>query len=263
MDRDKFLVISKAAVGLLFLLINLTACGLWVPERRDVPDGDPRRGRQALEENGCGYCHYIPGVDDADGKIAMPLDDWGDRQLIAGQFPNTVENMIPWIQNPQAMLPNTTMPNIAVTEQEARDMTAYLFSLRQADPLTELISSVRWIVEDIFTDPPPTPQPPPLPDPQEPIRGWELYSRHCAECHRFFGEGVSGSTPALDNNPFVTGDPEHVIEVVLHGIRGMPAFRDVLNETEIAAIVSYIRTAWSNHAFPIEAEQVHLENENR
>jgi cytochrome c len=259
----KFCIRLIMRVGLLSILTVLTGCGLWIPEAREVPDGDPRRGRLALEENGCGYCHYIPGVENADGKIAMPLDDWGDRQLIAGQFPNTIENMIPWIQNPQAMLPNTTMPNISVTDQEARDMTAYLFTLRQADPLTNLVASIRWTVEDLFTDPLPTPEPPPLPDPLEPIRGWEMYSRHCAECHRFFGEGVPGSVPALDDNPFVTGDPNPVIEVVLHGIRGMPGFGDVLQYHELAAIISYIRTAWSNNASLVEIEQVNQVNKNQ
>jgi cytochrome c2 len=261
-EREILIKRSKDFLILVFL-VTLTACGAWTPEEREVPGGDRRRGEQAFQDYGCGYCHIIPGVDDAEGTVAMPLLDWGDRQLIAGQFPNTYEYMVPWIQDPPGMLPSTTMPNLGVTQQDALDMTAYLFSLRQTDPFEGLITSIIRFFEDTFTDPPLPPEDPGLgPDPAVPLRAWELYSRHCAECHRFFGEGVRGSAPALDRNPFVAGDPEPVIQVVVHGIRGMPAFGDVLQEHEIAAIVSFIRTAWSNRASPVEVDQVNMDNED-
>jgi cytochrome c len=240
-------------LGILIFLLALTACGAWSPDEIEVPGGNRQRGAQALRDYGCGYCHHIPGVEEGEGRVAMPLDNWGDRQLIAGQFPNNVEFLIPWIQDPPGMLPSTTMPNLGVSEQEARDMIAYLYTLRQEDSFTGFISSIRWRFEDTFSDPPPPPEPiQPQPHPLEPIRGWELYSRHCAECHRFFGEGITGSVPGLDANPLVTGNSGPLLEIVIHGTRGMPAFGDVLSDEEIGAILTFIRTAWTNRASPLE-----------
>jgi cytochrome c len=251
------------SIRAVFLLFLLTACGAWAAEEREVPGGDRRRGEQALQDYGCGYCHLIPGVDGASGVLAMPLIDWGDRQLIAGHFPNNVEYMVPWIQDPPGMLPSTAMPDLGVTTQDALDMTAYLFSLRQTDPVEGAVTSVVRFFEGLFTDPPPPPEDPgPRPEHGDPVRAWELYSHHCAECHRFFGEGFPGSVPALDGNPFVTGDPGPVIEVVVHGLRGMPAFGDILQEHEIAAVVNHIRTAWSNRADPVDAAQVDIDQDN-
>jgi hypothetical protein len=49
---------------------------------------------------------------------------------IGGVLPNTPENMLRWLQNPPAMDPLTAMPNMGVTEADARDMAGYLYTLR-------------------------------------------------------------------------------------------------------------------------------------
>ncbi|MDQ4076447.1 MAG: cytochrome c [Chloroflexota bacterium] len=85
--------------------------------------------------------------------------------------------------------------------------------------------------------------------------GEQVYADNCAVCHGSEGEGRGGNPPHR-NNPFVTGDPEPVIEVVLHGRGGMPAFGDQLSDQEIADVISYIRTAWTNDAEPVTPEQV-------
>jgi cytochrome c len=54
----------------------------------------------------------------------------GERSMIAGEAPNTPENLIRWIENPQSIEPNTAMPNLGVGDQAARDMAAYLYTLR-------------------------------------------------------------------------------------------------------------------------------------
>lgn len=99
----------------------------------DIPGGDADRGRQAMVEYGCNSCHTIPGVTGADATVGPPLTGWAKRASIAGQFPNTPENLIAWIQNPQEMRPGSIMPDVGASEAAARDMSAYLYTLRQ-DP---------------------------------------------------------------------------------------------------------------------------------
>jgi cytochrome c1 len=71
----------------------------------------------------------IPGVRGAHGKVGPPLGDIASRTILAGQVPNTPRSMIAWIRDPQAIEPGTAMPNLHVTEPEARDMAAYLYTL--------------------------------------------------------------------------------------------------------------------------------------
>lgn len=96
---------------------------------RPVPGGDAARGAQAIRAYGCGSCHRIPGVPGANAMAAPPLDGWVDRSLIAGLLPNEAEYLQQWIRYPQAIEPGTAMPNMGVTEQDARDISAYLYTL--------------------------------------------------------------------------------------------------------------------------------------
>jgi len=95
-----------------------------------VPGASADRGRQALATMGCAACHTIHGVRGATGKVGPPLDGFGSRSMIAGEVPNTVPNLIRWIENPQSIEPGTAMPNLGVSEPTARDIAAYLYTLR-------------------------------------------------------------------------------------------------------------------------------------
>ncbi|HXV01429.1 MAG TPA: cytochrome c [Caulobacteraceae bacterium] len=77
------------------------------------------------------------------------------------------------------------------------------------------------------------------------------YTTDCSACHQENGQGVSGSFPALAGDAFVKGDPAAVIGVVLNGRAAMPPFKADLDDAEIAAAVSYIRSAWGNAAAPV------------
>jgi cytochrome c1 len=72
----------------------------------------------------------IPGINGAHGQVGPPLDDWSERVYIAGQVPNTTDFLIRWIEVPQAIEPGTAMPNLRVPEGDARDIAAYLYTLR-------------------------------------------------------------------------------------------------------------------------------------
>lgn len=94
-----------------------------------IQDADPARGREAIERYGCGACHVVPGVRNARGRVGPQLKDFANQVFIAGRVANTPENLILWLRDPQAIDPETVMPNVGVTEQDARDIAAYLYTL--------------------------------------------------------------------------------------------------------------------------------------
>jgi cytochrome c oxidase subunit II len=79
-------------------------------------------------------------------------------------------------------------------------------------------------------------------------RGEKVYAANCVACHQANGKGVPGAFPALDGSPVVTGPRAAQINVVLNGQKAMPAFKQTLSETEIAAVITYTRNTWSNKA---------------
>ena len=110
--------------------------GAQLPDRCDAPrqaspvDADATRGRRALTQYGCNTCHRIPGVTGSDVHVGPPLAGIATRQLIAGQLPNTPEQMARWLRDPQAVDAQTTMPNLDVSPADAADIAAYLATLR-------------------------------------------------------------------------------------------------------------------------------------
>ena len=92
--------------------------------------GDAERGRLLLRQYGCGACHRIPGVAAAVGEIGPPLQGVARRAYLAGVVPNTPQNMASWIRSPRTHDPRTLMPDMQVSEAQARDMVAYLYRLR-------------------------------------------------------------------------------------------------------------------------------------
>lgn len=95
-----------------------------------VPQGNAEHGKLAIETYGCGSCHMIPGVSVARGTVGPPLDFWSKRTYIAGEVPNTPDYLVRWIEVPQAIEPGTAMPNLGVPDGAARDIAAYLYTLR-------------------------------------------------------------------------------------------------------------------------------------
>ena len=100
------------------------------PQSTALTGGDANRGREAIVRYGCPACHNVPGVKGPRGMVGPPLDHVASRAVIAGKFQNTPQNMMQWLQNPQAMDPNNAMPNLGVTPEDARDVAAYLYTLR-------------------------------------------------------------------------------------------------------------------------------------
>lgn len=92
--------------------------------------GSARRGRATIADYGCGKCHTIPGIYGAKGVVGPPLATISRRSYIAGNFPNTPDNLVRWVMAPQIMKPKTAMPELGLSQQQARDVAAYLYTLR-------------------------------------------------------------------------------------------------------------------------------------
>ena len=92
--------------------------------------GDARLGQTELRKYGCNTCHEISGVPGARGLIGPRLDGIGQRYYIAGELPNTPDNLMLWIEHPRQVEPHTAMPEMGVTEQDSRDIAAYLYTLK-------------------------------------------------------------------------------------------------------------------------------------
>ncbi len=121
-----------ALVACALVLIG-SACATGADPRPQSPalvaGGSPDAGREAIVEAGCGSCHRIAGVPNAHAMVGPPLDAWSRRAFIAGTLPNSETNLAAWIADPQAIRPGSAMPTLDLTDQEVRDIVAYLFSL--------------------------------------------------------------------------------------------------------------------------------------
>ncbi|HEX7054320.1 MAG TPA: c-type cytochrome [Burkholderiales bacterium] len=120
MDRSGMRVIA-------LLALLATACGAGPPS---ALGGDPSAGKLLLRQYGCAGCHRIPGVPAAYGNTGPPLDALARRVYLAGRLPNTPENLAAWIRDPQRIDPRTLMPDMQLSEAQARDIVAYLYTLR-------------------------------------------------------------------------------------------------------------------------------------
>lgn len=126
-----------------------------------MADADPEHGRLLIRAYGCGACHTIPGVPGARAVVGPPLRGVADRAYIGGVLPNTEADMIRWLRNPRAVDPRTVMPNMNVTESDARDIAAYLSTLR-AEPLG--VRMARGFLDRSGRGQTPAPAPPPAGD---------------------------------------------------------------------------------------------------
>lgn len=121
---------SRLILFLPVLIAATATSGAVVALPMCVAGGDAHRGAKLIAGIGCGACHAIPGIEGAEGKVGPPLEGVGERVFIAGVLPNTPENMIAWIKAPQAIVPGNAMPDLGLSDAQARDIAAYLYTLR-------------------------------------------------------------------------------------------------------------------------------------
>ena len=90
-------------------------------------------------------------------------------------------------------------------------------------------------------------------------RGAEVYATSCAACHQANGQGVPGAFPALAGSAIaIDADPAAHIDIVLNGKAGtaMAAYSGLLNDADIAAVITYERMSWGNSASAVQPAAV-------
>lgn len=104
--------------------------------------------------------------------------------------------------------------------------------------------------------------------PALPFDGAKVFATTCAACHQVSGDGLEDRYPPLNGSEWVTGDEAKLIRIIMHGLTGpvdvagqtfdgaMPAWGVVLKDPEIAAVATYVRSAWGNKAAPITSAAV-------
>jgi cytochrome c2 len=95
---------------------------------RAMTGGDPAHAPELFRRYGCTGCHAISGIPGADGQVGPPLVNLVHRVYIGGVVTNSADHLVQWITRPQSLSPQTAMPPSGISEAEARDIAAYLYS---------------------------------------------------------------------------------------------------------------------------------------
>ena len=115
--------------ALPFLLMFALACSR--AEKPAAPAGNVERGRQLVAQYACSVCHVIPGTQGPQGRLGPSLAGVATRPTISnGAVQNTPDHLRRFIINPQSLNPQSSMPPIHLPEPDARDITAFLLTLR-------------------------------------------------------------------------------------------------------------------------------------
>lgn len=124
------MTVRSAALALALVSSTLAAACSSGPARPKWADvgGDPRRGEVLVVRYSCGACHLMPGVPNANGLVGPPLGGFASRTMIAGVLPNTPPNLVLWLRDPQAITPGNAMPDVGLSDGQARDIAAYLYA---------------------------------------------------------------------------------------------------------------------------------------
>lgn len=230
-------------------------------------DAEWNRGAYLVQGPGhCNACHTrrdtlgasVLAADLAGGMIPMQdwyapplnatrgagLGDWSADDVV--QLLKTGVSMRGSVSGPMAEVVARSLQHLE--ESDLRAVAAYLKTL------------------------PPVPVPPPPVHGEDAARvfaaGGVLYERHCQDCHGADGRGMPPAYPPLAGNRSLTQpSPANPIRVVLNGgfapgtagnprPYGMPPYRPLFSDTEVAAVVSYIRNAWGNRAAVVSTTEV-------
>ncbi|MES2841328.1 MAG: c-type cytochrome [Pseudomonadota bacterium] len=121
---------SKSSRWLVLACISLAACDGPPDRTPTLGDADAAKGRLLVTEKGCVACHTFPDVKWPRGGLGPSLHDFARQGLIAGRLPNQPGVLMQFVRNAPGLVPGTAMPAITMTDQEARDVTAYLLTLK-------------------------------------------------------------------------------------------------------------------------------------
>jgi cytochrome c len=124
-------------VGAILMFVSLTillgACGPSKEDRQwaaNMTGGDPARGKTAIRHYGCIACHTVDGIHESEALVGPPLTRMASHSYLAGNLENTPANLIRWIQKPREIHGDTAMPDVGLTDSDARDIASYLYQFR-------------------------------------------------------------------------------------------------------------------------------------
>lgn len=126
----KSVLSHSALLSVIIGVITLWSCQSSRDQKAAaITGGDPHAGKAAITRYGCGSCHTIPQVSGAHGQVGPALTGISARRYIADHLDNTPDNMVRWITHPLQVNEKTAMPELGVTAADARNISAFLFSL--------------------------------------------------------------------------------------------------------------------------------------
>ncbi|WP_426052101.1 c-type cytochrome [Brevundimonas sp. SL161] len=120
----------RAATAVALLSLCACACANKTDAPRVIEGGDASHGLIVMKRVGCAACHRVPGVAWPTGKVGGSLDGFAGRSLIAGRFPNQPDTLVRWLRDAPSLSSETGMPPMPITDADARDIAAYLYTLR-------------------------------------------------------------------------------------------------------------------------------------
>ena len=127
--REGRMAMAGRAISLV-VLASLSACGTDGAEQHPMPAGSPEAGLEAIRATGCAACHVVPGVEWPMGRTGPSLEGFAARPLIAGSLSNDPDTLTAFVRNAPALSPDSAMPPMPLTESQARDVAAYLYTLQ-------------------------------------------------------------------------------------------------------------------------------------
>lgn len=134
--RRRGIRIATALLIAVVLVATAASALLWqqkAKSRREWAEnltrGSVDRAVTLMSGNGCGGCHQIPGVPGAAGDVGPPLAGISRRAYLGGAIANSPDNLASWIRDARSIDPHSAMPTTAITQQDARDIAAYLYTL--------------------------------------------------------------------------------------------------------------------------------------
>ena len=123
---------SHANMGLRVIVQEPAQFDRWVSTQTappPEPDGPAGEGKAIYARSACVGCHTVRGV--SAGRLGPDLTHFASRALFgAGMWPTTADNVVAWLKDPPALKPGSRMPNLHLTDAEARALAAYLTSLK-------------------------------------------------------------------------------------------------------------------------------------
>jgi cytochrome c len=117
--------------ALSLLLLPILTAGCAKPNTNfQAGSGYSGSVQDKMTQYGCPTCHVIPGVPGAVGKVGPSLDSLAQRSYLAGRLSNNRANLQFWLMHPQSIEPGAAMPEMGVTQGDARQMAEFLEPVR-------------------------------------------------------------------------------------------------------------------------------------